>query len=300
MSGSEFGIRVGSITYYRNGYVDHRNEESVVLKKSSEEPKSAAKLKPKAVTAGSVFSAAAATIFGCAPWEKGERQDGGSTNITPKVDGEDGGVIIMEDEYLINGLGPKIQGSGQISVGPVAFSYGGAAGKTVKVIFESVPEHVFNKYGAPGLPEVSEEVKQELFKLDGIINMTEVAYHPQEAQINIGTADDPYWIRDPRVKENRISTYMGEAGFTDLTGRTEDYVTEYCNADDLSIDACNAPIGAAGAEKPAPFEFIVKEEASENNEGKFEIDFSLIYNTQNYTEGHNKHAYAVRIWRVIE
>lgn len=220
------------------------------------------------------------TLTGCGVNEKPPIDDDGIIiiDLNPRVQGEgirvveDGKIIEITKSYLIKDLGNRVQEGGEIQIPAVNFSFPGAAGKTVKIVFECVPETTDESFAG----------------LDGMIDVTPVAYHPDHSYHWKDDAQgDPIYIRNPFDANNRIPIYMGEVSFTDLTDKVEDRVEQVCTADDIYQESCDARINAAGSTDPAPYAYTVPEKSYENNEGSAEIGATIRVDATNYTEGHD-------------
>jgi hypothetical protein len=196
----------------------------------------------------------------------------------------DGGVMIWE--HYIDDLGERIQDSGEISVGPVPFSFSGASGRTVRIVIESVPANL--NAGLDGV--------------NGAIDVTPIEERPDA--FNIGTEEAPIWIKDPFNQDNRIQVFMGDFTFADLRGIMANINEEACTADEIASaditeeiclpenlpeadevtqELCENRIVAAG---PDSYSVTVPSSLYDNDEGNFMLDFKLRFDASNYNPGH--------------
>ena len=256
------------------------------------------------------------------------------------VEDEDGPLASYEDEYLIEGLGEKVQEGGVIEIPPIAFADNVAAGSTISLSIAGVPGYVFEKYGAEGLPALDDETVAELYALDGMFDMTEVAYNPFADQINIGeVVEDPedeaaHYIKDPRTEIDgipayRIPLYLFNFQFADLTGKVNDaalvcdanenpaispalacsiaddgvVTMNICTVEGLYEEICNdfTKIGSEDASAiPMTFTVVIPPEAYSDEGANFVAGFVPGVNAENFNTEGHTWAGALRIRLVIE
>lgn len=227
------------------------------------------------------------SIAGCGVEEK-------TIKRAPVGDIDPNNINITGDpvEILIDAFGDRIQANGEMDTITVGWGFSGAKNKTVKVIIESVPE----------------AIHPDLVGLDGVIDKTPIAERP--GAVNIGTEDNPIWIKDPHDPNNRLPVFLGTFTITDLTGKIEEQTIEVCSPEQISEEACGESTRIGATDCPdhqncspniIPYVITIPLAAYANNEGQIQVSFTPRINISNYDpDPQRQYDYQLIVRLVIE